>query len=86
MSKKDAGPATVRNDEPDRQNRIGGRALEPVAETVRAAALEAIPRVVTVETVTRAIDGLAAELGITRAETVTRIAAGLAARPGRCGQ
>lgn len=34
MKKMYAGPATVRNDEPDRQNRIGGSALEPA---VRAA-------------------------------------------------
>ena len=82
MTRKDAGPqksATTSGPAPGID--------APRHETaVRVAVLEALPRVVTVETVTRAIDGLAAELGITRAETITRIAAGLAARPGRCGQ
>ena len=77
LSKKMAGPANVIHDTTGPAPGIDARALEPVAETVRAAVLEALPRVVTVETVTRAIDGLAAELGITHAETITRIAAGL---------
>lgn len=80
---KDTGPANVIHDTTGPAPGIDAPRLEPLASAV---VLEAIPRVVTVETVTRAIDGLAAELGITRAETITRIAAGPDARPGRCGQ
>lgn len=83
MQENGAGPANVIHDTTGPAPGIDA----PRHETaVRAAVLEAIPRVVTVETVTRAIDGLAAELGITRAETITRIAAGPDARPGSYGQ